>query len=72
MNTDLESAIQRAQAGCALNWHEGQALALEIGNLRARLEEVHSWIVCSAIAEAQDMMQNAARIEEVTRQEWKE
>lgn len=39
----------------------------EIERLRGKLDEVHAWIVCSAIATPEDMMQNAGRIEEITR-----
>lgn len=35
--------------------------------LLAKLAEVNAWIVCAAIATPEDMMQNAARIEEITR-----
>lgn len=45
-------------------WSE---MASEVQVLREKLDEVHSWIVCSAIASADDMMQNADRIEEITR-----
>lgn len=38
-----------------------------IAELEAKLNEVHSWIVCAAIASPDDMMQNAERIEEITR-----
>lgn len=43
----------------------------EITRLRAILYEVHSWIVCAAIATPQDMMQNAERIEQITNPEYK-
>lgn len=42
------------------------AMTCEIEQLRARLDEVHSWIVCAAIASPADMMQNAPRIIDVT------
>lgn len=38
----------------------------EIESLRARLDEVHSWIVCAPIASAQDMLQNAEHIAAIT------
>lgn len=38
------------------------ALAHEVEDLRARLSEIHSWIVCAAIATPEDLMQNAIRI----------
>lgn len=38
-----------------------------IAELETKLNEVHSWIVCAAIASPDDMMQNAERIEEITR-----
>lgn len=38
-----------------------------IAELEEKLNEVHSWIVCAAIASPDDMMQNAERIEEITR-----
>lgn len=38
-----------------------------VAELEAKLNEVHSWIVCAAIASPDDMMQNAERIEEITR-----
>ncbi len=45
---------------------EARAQAVAV---RAKLNEVHSWIVCAAIASPDDMMQSAARIEEITRPE---
>lgn len=44
----------------------------EIVELRKRLQEVQSWIVCAAIASPEDMMQNASRIIEVTTPTWPE
>lgn len=38
-----------------------------IAELETKLNEVHSWIVCAAIASPDDMMQNAERIEQITR-----
>lgn len=43
------------------------ALVQEVESLREKLAEVHSWIVCACIATPEDMMQSAARIEEITR-----
>jgi hypothetical protein len=43
------------------------AQAEEAQALREKLDEVHAWIVCSAIASPEDMMQSASRIEEITR-----
>jgi hypothetical protein len=43
------------------------ALFTELHQARAKLDEVHSWIVCSDIASPDDMMQSAKRIEEITR-----
>lgn len=34
----------------------------EIKELKARLDSIHSWIVCSAIATPEDMMQSAQTI----------
>lgn len=46
----------------------GRLEALEkLAKAEAALSEVHSWIVCAGIASAEDMMQNAPRIEEITR-----
>lgn len=42
------------------------ALKAEADRLRGVVSEVHSWIVCAGIADAQDMMQNAERILEIT------
>ena len=42
--------------------YTGVALIKEVERLRAIVEEVHSWIVCSAIAAPEDMMQNAPQI----------
>jgi hypothetical protein len=33
---------------------------------REIIDEVHSWIVCACIANAEDMMQSAERIAEIT------
>lgn len=41
-------------------------MVIEILQLKAKLDEVHSWIVCAPIATAEDMMQNAPRIIEIT------
>ena len=41
-------------------------MMVEILQLQAKLDEVHSWIVCAPIATAEDMMQNAPRIIEIT------
>lgn len=46
-------------------------LEAENKELRVRLDEVHSWIVCHGIATAEDLMQNSERIEEITRMEKK-
>jgi len=43
------------------------ALAQEVARLRGVCQEVNSWIVCACIAIPADMMQSAARIEEITR-----
>lgn len=46
----------------------GRLEALEkLAKAEAVIAEVHSWIVCAGIASAEDMMQNASRIEEITR-----
>lgn len=42
-------------------------LQAENTEVRKKLDEVHSWIVCASIASPDDMMQNAERIEEITR-----
>ena len=42
-------------------------LMVEILQMQAKLDEVHSWIVCAPIATAEDMVQNAERIELITR-----
>jgi hypothetical protein len=34
----------------------------ELARLQSIIDEVHAWIVCAAIATAEDMMQNAERI----------
>lgn len=44
-------------------------LQAQVAELRSKLNEVHSWIVCAAIASPDDMMQYAQRIEEITRPE---
>ena len=44
----------------------------EIAELRKRLSEVHSWVVCAAIASPEDLMQNAQRIIDVTAPTWPE
>lgn len=44
----------------------------EIAELRKRLSEVHSWIVCAAIASPEDLMQNAQQIIDVTAPTWPE
>jgi hypothetical protein len=38
----------------------------EIVRLRGVVDEVHSWIVCAPIATAEDMMQSAEHIMEIT------
>lgn len=43
----------------------------ENAGLRARLDEVHSWAVCAAIASPADMAQNFPRIVEITSPEYK-
>lgn len=47
---------------------DGMVLALthEIEILRSIIDEVHSWIVCAAIASPEDMMQSAERIAKIT------
>ncbi len=42
------------------------ALLNHIDELEAVKAEVHSWIVCAAIASPEDMMQNAQHIIEIT------
>lgn len=37
-----------------------------VSKQREIIEEVHSWIVCACIASAEDMMQSAERIAEIT------
>lgn len=46
-----------------------KGLEAERDALRDKLNIVHSWIVCAAIASPEDMMQSAEAIEEVTRPE---
>lgn len=38
----------------------------ELQRLNAIISEVHSWIVCAPTASAEDMMQNAGRVIEIT------
>ncbi len=38
----------------------------EVDKLKEIINEVHSWIVCTPLATAEDMMQNAERIELIT------
>ena len=47
---------------------DGMVLAMlqEVQRLRAIVNEVHNWIVCSAIAPPDDMAQNFGRIAEIT------
>lgn len=42
------------------------AMAYEIERLRGIVDEVHSWAVCGAIADAADMAQNLPHICEIT------
>ncbi|AXY83345.1 hypothetical protein [Acidovorax phage ACPWH] len=42
------------------------AMAQELEDLRVRLDEVHSWIVCAVISTPADMMQNAEHICAIT------
>ena len=41
-------------------------MMVEIRQLKEKLSEVHSWIVCAPIASAEDILQNAQRIIEIT------
>lgn len=68
--------VRHVQAMTAEGLHEKSAIAGQlawrddqIARLRAKLDEVHSWIVCAAIASPDDMMQNAERIEQITRKD---
>ena len=44
--------------------------AAEIARLRAVVQEVNNWVVCSAIATPEDMAGNFERIEEITRPDY--
>lgn len=41
-------------------------MMVEILALQAKIDEVHSWIVCAGIATPEDMMQSAAHIAAIT------
>lgn len=41
-------------------------LAVELEEARKRLNEIHNWAVCGAIATPEDMMQNLPRIVELS------
>lgn len=49
-----------------LTQQEQRALAEATLGLLAVVQEVHSWIVCAAIATPEDLMQSAHRIAEIT------
>lgn len=49
----------------AQGWQQ-QCKDCRIKDLEAIIAEVHSWIVCAAIAPSEDLMQNAERISEIT------
>ncbi len=52
---------------CVAQQSELEAQRVLNAALTAKLEEVHCWIVCAPIASPEDMMQNAERIEQITR-----
>lgn len=52
--------------GCTSGTPSTQKLAVECLRLKRIIAEIHSWIVCAPIATAEDMMQNASRIVEIS------
>ena len=62
----LGRAILEATSGYPLTQVTSKALAMEVLRLQTILAEVQSWIVCAAITDAVDLMQNAPRICEIT------
>lgn len=62
----LGRIVLKAAQGLCLSPEESTALATEVLNLKEVVAEVHSWIVCAAIAPPEDVMQNAPRIVEIT------
>lgn len=48
------------------DWHIRELIE-QHHQLLAEREEVHSWILCACFATPEDMMQNAARITELTK-----
>lgn len=48
------------------NGWDGQCRDCRIKDLEAIIAEVHSWIVCAAIAPPEDLIKNAERIAEIT------
>ncbi|MGQ0595809.1 hypothetical protein [Aquabacterium sp.] len=55
------------EASTGVHGDAAKELAIEAARLAGVVSEVHSWIVCAAIASPDDMMQNAPHIAEITR-----
>lgn len=65
-----EAFVDRSATNLELT-NQVQAQAAEIARLRTVVEEVHSWIVCAAIASPEDMAQNFQHIETITSPDFK-
>ena len=65
-----QAFVGLSTAQSALN-ETAQTQAAEIARLLAVVQEVHSWVVCSAIATPEDMGQNFERIEKITSPDYK-